>query len=112
MNVKIGYFTPYTIKESNKQTLVNLKKQTKITYDDKDLVSPLDMQKFVEFASVELALNSLKCGPKYRNVLNALLFKKTQPHYVGKIKIIIRINKEKTPNNIYTLKLTQFCNVK
>jgi len=108
MEVKLGYFKAYDLKEENEKTLIEIKKQNKITYDDTDLCD--NMQKFVEFASVELSMNSLKCGAKYRNTLNGLLFKKTKPHYVGKIKIAIRISEEKaTSKDLYKLNLTKYC---
>ena len=69
-----------------------------IIIEDNDICE--NIQDFVEFASVELSLQGLKYGQNYRNTLNGLLFKIDKPHYVGKLRCIIRINKEKIADNL------------
>jgi len=110
MEVKLGYFKPFDIKETNEKKLIEIKQQNKITYFDQDKCE--NYNRFVEFASVELSMSALKCGAKFRNVLNALIFKKTKPYYVGKVNIAIRINKEKQVEDLFKLNLTKFCNVR
>lgn len=63
-----------------------------ISVEDSDICK--NIEDFVEFASVEVSLQGLKYGEKYRNSLNGLLFKKEKPHYVGKLRCLIRISKE------------------
>ncbi len=88
MEIKLGYFeTEY------KKNQIDAKIFNKdITIEDADICKNID--DFVEFAGVELSLNGLKYGEKYRNSLNGLLFKRDKPHYVGKLRCLIRISKE------------------
>jgi len=106
MEIKLGYFKEN--KEKKEKEILMKKLRNKITYDDNDLCT--DIEDFVEFASVELSLQGLKYGPKYRNILNGLLFKHSEPHFVGNLRFVIRINKEKNVDN-YKLNLTKHCNV-
>ncbi len=95
MDIKFGYFVKNSY-DAKKQILRNLKKE--IIIEDNDVCE--NIQDFVEFASVELSLQDLKYGQNYRNTLNGLLFKTDKPHYVGKLRCIIRINKESKCDNL------------
>lgn len=95
MDIKFGYFVQNNF-DAKKQVLRNLKKE--IIIEDNDICE--NIQDFVEFASVELSLQDLKYGQNYRNTLNGLLFKTDKPHYVGKLRCIIRINKESKCDNL------------
>ena len=95
MDIKFGYFVKNNF-EMKKKILRNLKKE--IIIEDNDICE--NIQDFVEFATVELSLQGLKYGQNYRNILNGLLFKIDKPHYVGKLRCIIRINKEKIADNL------------
>ncbi len=106
MVIKLGYFKEN--KEKKEKEILMKKLRNKITYEDADVCN--DIEYFIEFAKVELSLQGLKYGPKYRNILNGLLFKETEPHYVGNLRFVIRINKEKNIDN-YKLNLTKHCNV-
>lgn len=90
MKVRLGYFELDEEKEKKKMALKNLRKE--IVIEDEDVCDNFDC--FVEFACVELSMQGLKYGEKYRNSLNGLLFKQSKPHYVGKLRCIIRMNKE------------------
>jgi len=98
MDIKFGYFLKNNF-EMKKKIARNLKKE--IIIEDNDVCE--NIQDFVEFASVELSLQGLKYGQNYRNLLNGLLFKIDKPHYVGKLRCIIRINKEKFSENLENL---------
>lgn len=89
--VKIGYFN----ENPNKQKELDLAKifKKEIIIEDLDICTNYD--EFVTFCSVELSLNAVRYADKYRNTLNGLLFKEDKPHYVGKLRCLIRVNKEK-----------------
>ena len=107
MVVKLGHF----IKDEAKEKANKIKSFTKkFTFDDSDECDE-DMENFVQFSNVELSLQGLKYGPKYKNILNGLMFKQTKPHLVGNLRLIIRINKESNID-IYSLKLTKYLNVR
>ena len=106
MSFKLGYFKEN--KEKKEKEIIMKKLQNKITYGDNDLCQ--DIGDFIECASGELSLDRLKYGPKYRNTLRILLFRKLKPHYIGSLRFIIRINEEKSVDN-YNLNLTKHCNV-
>ncbi len=106
MVVKLGYFKKDEAKEKEKKIKSFVKH---ITFDDKDICDD-EIENFVQYASVDLSLQGLKYGPKYKNVLNGLMFKHTKPHLIGNLRLIIRINKEKNID-IYSLKLTKYLNV-
>jgi len=91
MLVKIGHF----IENPEKQKDLDLAKIFKrnIIIEDLDICNNID--EFVNFCSVELSLNAVRYADKYRNTLNGLLFKEDKPHYVGKLRCLIRVNKEK-----------------
>ena len=95
MNIQIGHFIvseEESKKESkNKDVKRLLKKQ--IIIEDQDIYD--GKEKFIPFASVDLSLQGLKYGTNYRNNLNGLPFKKDEPHYVGKLRCLIRIHKVK-----------------
>jgi len=102
MIVKLGHFKKDEAKEKAKKIKSFTKK---FTYDDNDMCDD-EIENFVEFANVELSLQGLKYGPKYKNILNGLMFKLTKPHFVGNLRVVIRINKESNID-IYSLKLTK-----
>jgi len=106
MIVKLGHFIKDEVKEKDKEIKSFTKK---ITYDDTDICDD-DIENFVQFANVELSLKAFKNGPKYKNILNGLLFKHTKPHFVGNLRLIIRIHEESSID-IYGLKLTKYLNV-
>lgn len=89
--VKIGYFN----EDPNKQKELDLVKifKKEIIIEDLDICTNYD--EFVTFCSVELSLNAVRYADKYRNTLNGLLFKEDKPHYVGKLRCLIRVNKER-----------------
>lgn len=89
--VKIGHFN----ENPNKQKEMDLAKifKKEIIIEDLDVCNNYD--EFVQFCSVELSLNAVRYADKYRNTLNGLLFKEDKPHYVGKLRCLIRVNKEK-----------------
>ena len=80
MEVKIGYFE--TSDEAKKKTEVKNILKKNIVIQDNDICE--DIQNFVPFATVDLSTQGLKYGTNYRNNLNGLLFKRDEPHYVGK----------------------------
>ena len=90
MQVKLGYFEEKEEKEIKEE---KEKLNNNIIIEDEDICQ--NSEKFVQFASVELSVQGLKYGEKYRNTLNGLLFKEQKPHYTGKLRCTIRINKEK-----------------
>ncbi len=89
--VKIGYFN----ENPNKQKEIDLAKifKKEIIIEDLDICTNYD--EFNTFCSVDLSLNAVRYADKYRNTLNGLLFKEDKPHYVGKLRCLIRVNKEK-----------------
>ena len=89
MEIKLGYFEE---KDTSKNDFDMKILNKDIIIEDNDICKNID--EFVEFATVELSLQGLKYGDKYRNTLNGLLFKRDKPHYVGKLRCIIRISKE------------------
>lgn len=123
MLVKLGYFNNYenkdlisNITESYKDNInkkvqsekiksiktdtmyieeKNDKLKKNIVIEDADICSSIEIANFVQFASVELSVQGLKYGEKYRNSLNGLLFREEKPHLTGKLRCIIRINQEK-----------------
>ena len=66
-----------------------IKKNTVI--QDNDICE--DFKNFVPFATADLSTQGLKYGTNYRNNLNGLLFKRDEPHYVGKLRCVIRKSK-------------------
>jgi hypothetical protein len=92
--VKIGHFN----ENPNRQKQLDLVKifKKEIIIEDLDICN--NYEEFETFCSVELSLNSVRCAEKYRNTLNGLLFKEEKPHYVGKLRCLIRVNKEKEIN--------------
>jgi hypothetical protein len=105
MTVQLGYFEIDEMKEKHKEVAKTLKKN--IVIEDEDVCNKDD---FIEIASVELSLQGLKYGQKYENKLNGLLFRKEAPHYVGRLRCVIRINKEQTID-ITKYQLTKHFNV-
>jgi hypothetical protein len=89
MEIKLGWFE---LLEDSKNKINPKILSKEIIIEDSDICQ--NFENFVEFASVELSLQGLKYGEKYRNSLNGLLFKREKPHYVGKLRCIIRISKE------------------
>jgi hypothetical protein len=89
MEIKLGWFE---LLEHHKNKIDPKILTKEIIIEDLDNCK--NLENFVEFASVELSLQGLKYGEKYRNSLNGLLFKREKPHYVGKLRCIIRISKE------------------
>jgi hypothetical protein len=106
MTVQLGYFEVNEMKEKHKEVAKTLKKN--VVIEDEDICCKED---FVEIASVELSLQGLKYGQKYENKLNGLLFRKEAPHYVGRLRCVIRINKEQSID-ITKYNLTKHFNVK
>ena len=107
MEVKIGYFE--TLDETKKKTEVKKKKKKNIVIQDNDICE--DIQNFVPFATVDLSTQGLKYGTNYRNNLNGLLFKRDEPHYVGKLRCVIRISKVKKIKDITKYKLKNYFNL-
>ena len=96
MEVKIGHFE--TSDEAKKKTEVKNILKRNIVIQDNDICE--DIQNFVPFATVDLSTQGLKYGTNYRNNLNGLLFKRDEPHYVGKLRCVIRISKVKKIKDI------------
>lgn len=97
MLVKIGYFEESVEAEVKNSTKVEHQiSNNNIIIEDKDICSAADLENFIQFSSVELSIQGLKYGEKYRNSLNGLLFKEQKPYYTGKLRCTIRINQEKT----------------
>ena len=96
MDVQLGYY-------KNDKDLANglrnnqFVHQQNITIEDKDICTR--KEDFLEFAKVELSLQGLKYGEKYRNTLNGLMFKQDHPHYVARLRCMIRISNEGRDNN-------------
>ena len=107
MEVKIGYFE--TSDEAKKKTEVKNLLKKNIVIQDNDICE--DIQNFVAFATVDLSTQGLKYGTNYRNNLNGLLFKKDEPHYVGKLRCVIRISKVKPIKDISKYKLKNYFNL-
>ena len=101
MEVKIGYFEKS--EEDKKKTEVKNLLKKNIVIQDNDICE--DINNFVPFATVDLSTQGLKYGTNYRNNLNGLLFKRDEPHYVGKLRCLIRIHKVKEIKDLtkYTL---------
>ena len=107
MEVKIGYFE--TSDEAKKKTEVKNILKKNIIIQDNDICE--DIQNFVPFATVDLSTQGLKYGTNYRNNLNGLLFKRDEPHYVGKLRCVIRISKVKKIKDITKYKLKNYFNL-
>ena len=107
MEVKIGYFE--TSDEAKKKTEVKNILKKNIVIQDNDICE--DIQNFVPFATVGLSTQGLKYGTNYRNNLNGLLFKRDEPHYVGKLRCVIRISKVKKIKDITKYKLKNYFNL-
>ena len=107
MEVKIGYFE--TSDEAKKKTEVKNILKKNIVIQDNDICE--DIQNFVPFATVDLSTQGLKYGTNYRNNLNGLLFKRDEPHYVGKLRCVIRISKVKKIKDITKYKLKNYFNL-
>ena len=101
MEIKLG-FIEVSEEQEQKKEVKNILHQ-EIVIEDPNIYD--ETEKFIPFASVELSLQGLKYGTKYRNMLNGLLFKKDIPYYVGKLRCIIRIHKVKEVKDVkrYTL---------
>ena len=97
MEVKIGYFKT-TDEEIKKKDVKKLLRKD-IVIEDEDICDD-EIKNFESFASVDLSTQGLKYGTNYRNNLNGLLFKKDDPHYVGKLRCIIRIHKVREVQDI------------
>ena len=107
MEVKIGYFK--TTDEAKKKSEVKDILKKNIVIKDNDTCE--DIKNFETFASVDLSTQGLKYGTNYRNNLNGLLFKRDEPHYVGKLRCVIRISKVKKINDISKYKLKNYFNL-
>ena len=107
MEVKIGYFE--TSDEAKKKTEVKNLLKKNIVIQDNDICE--DIINFVPFATVDLSTQGLKYGTNYRNNLNGLLFKRDEPHYVGKLRCVIRISKVKKIKDITKYKLKNYFNL-
>ena len=107
MEVKIGHFE--TSDEAKKKTEVKNILKRNIVIQDNDICE--DIQNFVSFATVDLSTQGLKYGTNYRNNLNGLLFKRDEPHYVGKLRCVIRISKVKKIKDITKYKLKNYFNL-
>jgi hypothetical protein len=101
MEIKLG-FIEVSEEQEQKKEVKNILHQ-EIVIEDPNIYD--ETEKFIPFASVELSLQGLKYGTKYRNMLNGLLFKKDIPYYVGKLRCVIRIHKVKEVKDVkrYTL---------
>jgi len=108
MEVKIGYFET-TEEEKKKKDVKKLLRKDIIIEDDN--ICDDEIPNFVPFATVDLSTQGLKYGTNYRNNLNGLLFKRDEPHYVGKLRCIIRIHKVKEINDISKYKLHNYFNL-
>jgi hypothetical protein len=109
MEVKIGYFE--TTEEETKKKDVKKLLRKDIIIEDDDICDEDEISNFVPFATVDLSTQGLKYGTNYRNNLNGLLFKRDEPHYVGKLRCIIRIHKVKEINDISKYKLHNYFNL-
>ena len=108
MEVKIGYFET-SEEETKKKDVKKLLRKDIIIEDDN--ICDDEIANFVPFATVDLSTQGLKYGTNYRNNLNGLLFKRDEPHYVGKLRCIIRIHKVKEIHNITKYKLHNYFNL-
>ena len=108
MEVKIGYFET-TDEEIKKKDVKKLLRKD-IVIEDEDICDD-EINNFVPFATVDLSTQGLKYGTNYRNNLNGLLFKKDDPHYVGKLRCIIRIHKVREIQDITKYNLHTYFNL-
>ncbi len=108
MEVKIGYFE--TSEEETKKKDVKRLLRKDIIIKDDDICDD-EIANFVPFATVDLSTQGLKYGTNYRNNLNGLLFKRDEPHYVGKLRCIIRIHKVKEIHDISKYRLHNYFNL-
>ena len=108
MEVKIGYFKTTDEEIKKKDTKKLLRKD--IVIEDEDICND-EIKNFVPFATVDLSTQGLKYGTNYRNNLNGLLFKKDDPHYVGKLRCIIRIHKVREIQDISKYNLHTYFNL-
>ena len=108
MEVKIGYFET-SEEETKKKDVKKLLRKDIIIEDDN--ICDDEIGNFVSFATVDLSTQGLKYGTNYRNNLNGLLFKRDEPHYVGKLRCIIRIHKVKEIHDISKYKLHNYFNL-
>lgn len=107
MDIQLGYFEVSEEDSKKKEVKKLLKKE--IVIEDPSIYDGTDT--FVPFASVDLSLQGLKYGTNYRNMLNGLLFKRDEPHYVGKLRCIIRIHKVKEIKDLKKYTLQQHFNL-
>jgi hypothetical protein len=91
MEVKLGYYKEHKTGDEQTKNFSLIFNQN-IVIEDKDICNR--KEDFVEFAKVELSLQGLKYGEMYRNTLNGLMFKQDHPHYVAKLRCLIRISTE------------------
>lgn len=89
--IKIGHFVENPQKLKDQETAKIFKK--KIIIEDLDICTNID--EFVEFCGVEICCSAARYADKNRNTMNGLLFKEKKPHYVGKLRCLMRISKEK-----------------
>jgi len=108
MEVKIGYFET-TDEEIKKKDVKKLLRKD-IVIEDEDICDD-EINNFVPFATVDLSTQGLKYGTNYRNNLNGLLFKRDDPHYVGKLRCIIRIHKVREIQDISKYNLHTYFNL-
>ena len=96
MEVKLGTFEK--IEEETKKKEVQKLLRKNIAIEDQDICG--ENEHFISYAGLDLSIQGLKYGTKYRNNLNGLLFKKEKPYYIGKLRVVIRIHKVKEINDI------------
>ena len=107
MEVKLGTFEK-TEEENKKKEVQKLLKKN-ITIEDQDICGP--NESFIPFAGLDLSIQGLKYGTKYRNNLNGLLFKRDKPYYIGKLRCVIRIHKVKEVKDINKYILHEYYNL-
>ena len=107
MEIQLGYFE--VSEEQNKKKEVKKLLKKEIVIEDPNIYDGTDT--FIPFASVDLSLQGLKYGTNYRNMLNGLLFKRDEPHYVGKLRCLIRIHKVKEIKDMSRYCLTPHFNL-
>jgi hypothetical protein len=91
LQIKIGHFVEDPVKLKDQETAKIFKRE--IIIEDLDIFT--NIHEFVEFCSTEIDCTAVRYADNNRNTMNGLLFKEDKPHYVGKLRCLIRVSKEK-----------------
>lgn len=107
IDIKIGHFVEDPVKLKDQENAKLFKKEIII----EDLDTFTNIEDFVEYCGVQIECSAVRYADNNRNTMNGLLFKEDKPHYVGKLRCLMRVNKEKEIE-LENVKCTKHCNVR